>query len=334
MKVTASASGNAPQPGGAANQAEIVSAFDRLLSPVEDKDEAGEQAEGDAPEGEELEASTDETGEAGDEPESNDESESEDGEESEGGDEGEGQTFRVKVDGEEVEVTRDELLAGYSRTADYTRKTQALATERKSLEQEVAVARKERAEYGQLVTQLRKLVEKGLEQEPDWAKLKAEDPVAFAVQREEWREKRERLQAVRDEEARVAALEEQEQAKEAEKILREERAKLLNDVLPHWKDAKLASSESKQIAEFMLRNGFSREELEVHDSRALGVLWKAWKYDQLQAKKPAAQQKVATSKVVTPGQKVKPTSAVQKARARLAKTGTVRDAAALFENFV
>ncbi len=334
MKVTTAASGNAPQTGGAANQADIVSAFDRLLSPVEDKEEAGEQAESETPEGEELEATPGETDDAGDQPEANDEPESEDGEESEGGDEGEGQTFRVKVDGEEVEVTRDELLAGYSRTADYTRKTQALATERKTLEQEQAQARTERAEYGQLVTQLRKLVEKGLEQEPDWAKLKAEDPVSYAVQREEWREKREKLSAVRAEEERVAALAAQDEAKEAAKILRAEREKLLSTVLPHWKDPKVAQTESTQIAKFMLANGFSQEELEVHDSRALGVLWKAWKYEQLQSKKPLAQQKVATSKVVTPGQKVKPQGAAQKAQARFKKTGTVRDAAALFEHLI
>lgn len=39
-----------------------------------------------------------------------------------------GETFKVTVDGEELEVTREELLAGYSRQADYTRKTQELAT--------------------------------------------------------------------------------------------------------------------------------------------------------------------------------------------------------------
>lgn len=43
--------------------------------------------------------------------------------------------FVVKVDGSEIEVTRDELLAGYSRQADYTKKTQELAHERKELAQ-------------------------------------------------------------------------------------------------------------------------------------------------------------------------------------------------------
>ena len=67
------------------------------------------------------------------------ESDAESDEQTEGDEEAEeapqsGQTFRVKVDGEEVEVPLDELLKGYSRTADYTRKTQAIAEARKQAE--------------------------------------------------------------------------------------------------------------------------------------------------------------------------------------------------------
>lgn len=40
---------------------------------------------------------------------------------------------KVKVDGEELEVPVAELLQGYSRTADYTRKTQSLAEERQQV---------------------------------------------------------------------------------------------------------------------------------------------------------------------------------------------------------
>lgn len=43
--------------------------------------------------------------------------------------------FKVKVDGEEIEVTQDELLRGYMRQRDYTQKTQQLAEQRKQFEQ-------------------------------------------------------------------------------------------------------------------------------------------------------------------------------------------------------
>jgi hypothetical protein len=43
--------------------------------------------------------------------------------------------YSVKVDGREIEVTLDELTAGYSRHQDYTKKTQSLASERQRLAQ-------------------------------------------------------------------------------------------------------------------------------------------------------------------------------------------------------
>jgi hypothetical protein len=45
--------------------------------------------------------------------------------------------LQVKVDGEVLEVTVDELKSGYQRQADYTRKAQALAAEKQEFEQTV-----------------------------------------------------------------------------------------------------------------------------------------------------------------------------------------------------
>ena len=46
--------------------------------------------------------------------------------------------YRVKVEGQEYEVTQDELVKGYQREADYTKKTQKLAEQRKAVEAEYA----------------------------------------------------------------------------------------------------------------------------------------------------------------------------------------------------
>ena len=48
-------------------------------------------------------------------------------------------TYTIKVDGAESEVTLGELQQGYQRQADYTRKTQELASERQRLEQAEAI---------------------------------------------------------------------------------------------------------------------------------------------------------------------------------------------------
>src|ERR1019366_6365179 len=58
--------------------------------------------------------------------------------------------YTVKVDGKDVEVDEDELKKGYSRTADYTRKAQALAAERKAFDEgEKAKVLAERQTYSQ-----------------------------------------------------------------------------------------------------------------------------------------------------------------------------------------
>ena len=44
--------------------------------------------------------------------------------------------YTVKVDGAEVDVSANELIAGYQRNGDYTRKTQAVAEDRKAVEGE------------------------------------------------------------------------------------------------------------------------------------------------------------------------------------------------------
>ena len=50
-----------------------------------------------------------------------------------------GESFTVKVDGAEQQVSLEELRDGYQRQSDYTRKTQELASERRRLEQAEAI---------------------------------------------------------------------------------------------------------------------------------------------------------------------------------------------------
>ena len=56
-----------------------------------------------------------------------------------------GPSYTVTIDGEQMDVSQSELINGYQRQADYTRKTQELATERERLAQgEAIVARAHR----------------------------------------------------------------------------------------------------------------------------------------------------------------------------------------------
>jgi len=61
----------------------------------------------------------------------------EDDEDAEAADDAENDVYVVKVDGEELEVTLDELKSGYSRQAHFTRSMQALKEDREAFEAEI-----------------------------------------------------------------------------------------------------------------------------------------------------------------------------------------------------
>ncbi len=79
----------------------------------------------------EFDSKDEEDSKADEEEEQPESTEQEQGTESEQGE----PKYKVKVDGEEIEVTQDELLRGYMRQRDYTQKTQALAEQRRQFEQ-------------------------------------------------------------------------------------------------------------------------------------------------------------------------------------------------------
>ena len=89
--------------------------------------------------------------------------------------------YRVKVDNEELEVDLDELIKGYSRTSDYTKKTQTLAEQRKAVEAERARI-EEAAKLRDTYAERLQVIEQMLTQpEEDISGLKDSDPIGYAV---------------------------------------------------------------------------------------------------------------------------------------------------------
>lgn len=246
--------------------------------------------------------------------------------------------FVVKVDGKELEVDKEELIRGYQREADYTRKTQKLAEERRLVESEFQQVRAEREQYAQVLSQLKQKVQEFEPAEPDWNALEAQDPVEYARQWTHFQRRQQQMQAIQQEEARVQALRQVEQQKHLQELLIAERDKLL-DKIPDWKSPEKAKAERASVIEYGKELGFSDAELDqVTDSRAVVALYKAMKYDQLMSKKPELQSKIKKApKLLSPGHSGSVSSkASDKARAqnRLAQTGSVKDAAALFDKFI
>ena len=284
------------------------------------------------PESEEVESAEtqDETEESSEEVE---------GEEEEGDEEApRDEKFVVKVDGKEIEVPKDELIRGYQREADYTRKTQKLAEERKLVESEFQQVRGEREQYSQILGQLQQKLQELQPQEPDWNRLEVEDPTEYARQWTSHQRRQQQVYAVQAEQERLNQMRQAELQKSMQQIMATEVSRL-KEKIPEWSSPEKARTEGKALLEYGQNLGFSEQELNtITDSRALLALHKAWKYDQMMSKRPQFQAKIKNApKMVTPGSAGSvgsKLSDINNAKKRLAQTGSVRDAASLFEKFI
>lgn len=247
--------------------------------------------------------------------------------------------YKVKASGEEVEVTLDDLIKGYQREADYTKKTQTLAEQRKQVESERAVieqAKQERDQYQQRLA----AIEGALRQAPqeNLEALKETDPIGYAVKVAEQTQRERQLQAIGAERARIAEQQQAEQSQHLSQFLAVE-AQKLSEAIPEYADEQKSVQVKKDIRDYAKRIGWSDQELaSVYDSRAVLTLYKAMQYEKLMSNKAGVTKKVAEApKMLKAGvsrQSDPNTEQTKKAQAQLRKTGRVADAANVFERFL
>lgn len=255
--------------------------------------------------------------------------------------------YAVTVDGQEVEVSLDELISGYSRQSDYTKKTQAVAEERKEAEalreqyrEEYTNLQNERQQYQQALGQLGAQLYAGMNKyaNVDWAKLKVDDPITYVTKRDEFREEQERLQMVQQQIQHV-----QHQAKEdAEKAHREtviEEQKKLREIIPEWSDSEKQPALVKELRSYALETGFTEEELNsLVDHRSVNVLIKAMRYDAMQKADVKKKKLRNKPKLVRPGAKRAKVDSDRRRKAdsfnKLKESGSAQDAASIFEEML
>ncbi len=317
----------------AMNMADAASAISEMLAPEEGQAQVEETQPAEVSE-EDTEAAASEEDESGVEDAPEEESAEEQSEESEEPEEqDQPQTFTVKVDGKEVAVTLEELQKGYSRTQDYTRKTQQIAEVRKQVEQETQAVRAEREQYAQLLGALQAQLQSS-EPQVDLDRLYHEDPIEWVRQKEVLRERQEKAYAIQAEQQRLSQLSQQEQQRAMEAHLESEKDALLA-ALPEWRDPKKAKAEKALVLESAKSVGFSEDDLKsVYDHRLVLLLRKAAMYDQMVSKrqgiKPVVNNGPRTAKPGAAG-RVSTTTETTRAKQRLAKTGRVDDAASAIE---
>jgi hypothetical protein len=230
--------------------------------------------------------------------------------------------FDITTPEGERKLKLSELREGYLRLADYTRKTQAAAQERKAAEAVKAEAEAAKQQYMESLQYWAVPVA----QEPDWAALaRSKPPQEFLAIKADWDARQGKAQRARE-------AWEQAQAEERVRKVQSERDKLL-EAIPEWRDQAKAKADAEKMMARAKDYGFSPEELaEVTDHRVFRALRDAAAYRELQEAKPAVTKKVApVQPALKPGAKPAPSKTGDREvlRKKLKETGDARVAARL-----
>jgi len=250
--------------------------------------------------------------------------------------------FTVKVAGEELEVDLDELKNGYSRQADYTKKAQALAEERKQFTQDRDAIVLERQQYAQLLGALQQQLATDQTQQPDFDRLYEEDPIEAARLERKWTQqqqaKQQKMQAIALEQQRVREANAQEQQQQMRGLIEQE-VQRLPEVIPEWKDEKRASKERDELRTYLSEQGVNEEEMNaLVRANHIAVLRKAMLYDKGRRRVKSAEKEGRKTRSAKPGSRAGQQPASKRrtkvAYQRLAKSGSRDDAAALLESLL
>tara|TARA_R110002012_G_scaffold83552_1_gene210184 strand:+ start:2524 stop:3540 length:1017 start_codon:yes stop_codon:yes gene_type:complete len=242
---------------------------------------------------------------------------------------------RIIVNGEKIDVDLDELKAGYQKDADYRRKTEELAIDKRQL-----ISDRERLtkDYSTKMTDLNNLtatlnaeVNSELSSK-ELDKLFDEDPTEAAkVERQIRRRKETISQAQR----KLRSHQEQ----QFQDILREEQKKVALKH-PDFADPVKGSNLKTNMRNYLLGRNFNDQEVnQIYDSRMFDVIMDAMTHQNSQKLKPnLVTKKVKPAKVIKSGVKESKEDRISHSRLekikRLQKSGNPRDAADLLSNFI
>ena len=234
---------------------------------------------------------------------------------------------RVKVQGQELEVSLDELKAGYSRDSDYRQKTHSLGMEKRDLETQKNSLRQT---YDTRLNELNDLISTAnqfVEQKQggqDLAKLYQEDPTEAARLDFQLRQEKQHIESLK-------ATAREAQTKQYESYL-ETQKELAATKIPEFSDPNKADSFKLNMRNSLRNYGFNDQEIgSLADHRFLMVAKDAMSFQSQKDKRPIVSKKVANApKVLKAGvAKSNVSSGREEVRNKiktLRKTGHIRDA--------
>ena len=244
-------------------------------------------------------------------------------------------TYKVKVAGQELEVTLDELRNGYSRDADYRQKTEELSNQRKNFQSE---SEKQRQDYSQKLNELNQRLstaQQDLNAEinsADLDRMYDEDPTEAARVERKLKKKQDALnQSLQQAQA--------EQKEQFSSFLQDQQKKLVSK-MPEFSDPAKASTLKANMKNTLNNYGFNDQEVaQVYDHRIVMLVNDAMKYRSMQNSKPNIAKKITKpSKPFSSGVKQGKSEANLKLRrekfSRLKTSGSMKAAQDVFLDMI
>ena len=204
------------------------------------------------------------------------------------------QLYKVKIDGEEAEVTLEEALSGYQRERTFHKRMNEVSQKSKAIEAESAETKRLRDQYAEGIQQLEQAL-KG--PEPNWEELRrTKTNEEFASIHAEYQIQQNNLAKVQQQQQAIKAQQQAEVQAQYQNHLKAEFDTML-DKIPTWRDEKVREAErSKVISYAKSQMGYTDDEIaQASDHRAIVTLRKAMLYDELMGGKTQAKKKVKTA---------------------------------------
>lgn len=243
--------------------------------------------------------------------------------------------FTVKVDGEEIEAPLKEILQGYTRTKTFMQRMNQIDHVKQELSGHIDKIAADRKRVDEILAEAEEIVKGILPPEPDWDKLFAEDPKGARELQKQYDGFKAKVDEIRARREKLTAEQAEKEKRELAEFAKAEFPKFV--AIAKWRDRKDMEKDLDSMRRTAMRAGFSEEEIaQVLDSRMLHILLKASKYDRMMAARPKAVKRGKTP--VNPGAGSGNGRTAQRgitgAQKRLARTGSIDDAAAAFQQVI
>ena len=201
------------------------------------------------------------------------------------------QLFKVKIDGEEAEVTLDEALSGYQRERTFHKRMNEVSQKSKAIEAESVEAKRVRDQYAEGLQQIEQALRVP---EPNWEELRrTKTNDEFASIHAEYQIQQNNLAKVQHQQQTIKSQQQAEQQAQYQNHLKTEFDTML-DRIPAWRDEKVRDAERSKVISYAKSNmGYTDDEIaQASDHRAIVTLRKAMLYDELMGGKTQAKKKV------------------------------------------